>query len=243
MHPVGAPARDETLGEELRTLGLVIDIANECVLDRHAPSGRLEVLPRRIKNVVDVETLIDGNELVAKLIVGRVERHGERHGNLLLDELSHGRSKPHGRHGDVPRSHPKPLGRGGVEPLARRCDGTVVRERLPHAHKNDVRDAAFTTGDLTTRKQKVCDAHLFEDLRCRKVPREAHLAGRTKRAVHTATGLGGNAQRYAIRIAHEDRLDERAVEQAPQELLGHALICALLRDLCEERWEEPLDEG
>ena len=46
----------------------------------------------------------------------------------------------------------------------------------------------------------------------------------------------------AARVAHEHRLDERAVVQLPEELDRVALVGAQAAHLREQRWQQPRDE-
>jgi hypothetical protein len=65
---------------------------------------------------------------------------------------------------------------------------------------------------------------LRDDLGRGQVPGQPGLAGRAERAGHPAARLGGHAHRDPLRIAHQDGLDERAVEGPPQRLAGHPLV-------------------
>ena len=60
--------------------------------------------------------------------------------------------------------------------------------------------------------------HLLEDLRRRQVALQPALARRAERARHPAAGLRRDADGVALRIAHQHRLEGRAVHRAPQHL-------------------------
>ena len=65
---------------------------------------------------------------------------------------------------------------------------------------------------------------LLDDLGGRHVALQAALAGRAERAGHAAAGLAGDAHRHPVGVAHQHRLDERAVEEPPQGLAGGARV-------------------
>ena len=73
-------------------------------------------------------------------------------------------------------------------------------------------------------------ADLVDDLGRRQVAPEAELAGGAERAADRAADLARDAQRRPLarpgprRVAHEDRLDERAVAEPVERLLGQAAV-------------------
>ena len=66
--------------------------------------------------------------------------------------------------------------------------------------------------------------HLLDDLGGGHVALEPALAGGAERAGHAAAGLAGDAHGDPVGVAHQHRLDERAVEQLPQGLAGGAAV-------------------
>src|SRR5690606_32436315 len=92
-------------------------------------------------------------------------------------------------------------------------DVAVVRERLAHAHEDDVRD--LDGRDLAPRKHD-----LAEDLRNAEVAVEALAPGRAERAVERAAGLRGDAERRAARLRNEDRLDGLTRADVEEPLAG-----------------------
>ena len=73
-------------------------------------------------------------------------------------------------------------------------------------------------------------ADLVDDLGRLEVASEAELTGRAERAADRAAGLARDAHRVPLavtgprRVVHEDRLDERAVREPMERLLGQAAI-------------------
>ena len=73
-------------------------------------------------------------------------------------------------------------------------------------------------------------ADLVDDLGGLEVAPEAELAGRAERATHRAAGLARDAQRVPLargaagRVVHQDGLDELAVVESMEGLLGQAAV-------------------
>ena len=110
-------------------------------------------------------------------------------------------------------------GRDGLQ------DAIEVQQRLAHAHEDDVRQAP-----AAFREAAGGAADLVDDLGRLEVPPEAELAGRTERAADRAAGLARDAERVAFALAgargvvHQDGLDQRAVRQPVEALLGQSAI-------------------
>ena len=100
--------------------------------------------------------------------------------------------------------------------------GLVVGHRLAHAHEDHVGDPARAARDLAARQRPGAGDDLLDDLGGRHVALQAALAGGAERAGHAAAGLAGDAHGGAVGVAHQHRLDERAVEELPQRLAGGA---------------------
>ncbi len=241
MHPA-APAGVEQLAEAVRAPGLVVDVADERVLDAHAPSGRLEVAAGRVQGLCDVPALVDRDEVVAQLVVGGVQAQRQRRRDALGRELVDGRHEPDGRHRDAARGDAEAVGGGLGEPADGGDGGLVVRQRLPHAHEDDVADAALPAGDLAAGQGARGGRDLLDDLGGRQVARQPGLPGGAERAVHAAAGLAGDAQGVAVLVAHEDRLDERAVVHAVQRLDRGALVGREGADRRQERRQQRVSD-
>ena len=65
---------------------------------------------------------------------------------------------------------------------------------------------------------------LLDDLGGGHVALQPALPGRAERAGHAAAGLRGDAHRDPVGVAHQHRLDQRAVEEPPQRLAGGAPV-------------------
>ena len=97
--------------------------------------------------------------------------------------------------------------------------GVVVGQRLTHAHQDDVGDALIGRSQLAS-----IEEHLGDDLTRRQVALEAALTGGAERTAHRAAGLGADAQRVAVRVVHEHRLDLSAVRQREEHLARLAVL-------------------
>ena len=81
-------------------------------------------------------------------------------------------------------------------------------------------------------------AHLIDDFRCRQVAGQAGLTGGTEWARHPAACLAGDAQRRAIRVAHQNALEQRSVVRLPQGLAGITVVAGDVPDRGEQRREQ-----
>ncbi len=107
---------------------------------------------------------------------------------------------------------PKPLGGGGRDAPDRGECAVVVGQRLAHPHEDDVRQPAVVPVAKFHRGR----TDLLEDLCRRQVALQPALTGRAERARHPAARLRRDADGVSLRIAHQHRLERRAVDRAPQ---------------------------
>ena len=121
----------------------------------------------------------------------------------------------------APEPEPARIGQGGD-----RLEHPVeVEQRLAHAHEHDVGQALAVGRQAAGR-----GADLVDDLGGLEVAGEAELAGRAERAADGAAGLARDADGVPLavagpgRVVHQDRLDQRAVGQPMERLLGQAAI-------------------
>ena len=111
---------------------------------------------------------------------------------------------------------PNPCGRRGDDALHRGEHAVVVGQRLAHAHEDDVGQPAVIALAHLRRAARTCSRISAVD-RLRVQPA---LARRTERARHAASRLRRDAHGVALRIAHQHRLERRAVDRTPQRLSG-----------------------
>ena len=65
---------------------LVVDVADQRVLDRDTPTRARCVVPRRLKHFGDLPSLIDRDKLVAQIIIGRMQRKRKGQRKILAGQ-------------------------------------------------------------------------------------------------------------------------------------------------------------
>ncbi len=193
---------------------LIVDVADQRVLHRYPPTGHIGVIPGGIESLGDLPPVIDGDQGVPQLIVGRVQRQRQSHPEPFVGKFADRRDQPHRGHRHRPGRNAETLRWLGDDAPHRSQHSNVIGQRLPHAHEDHVGE---TIAEVVAQGRGT-GAHLFEDLGGRQVAVQSALTGRTERASHTAAGLRRDAHRVALRIAHQHRLDGGAVGGPPQRL-------------------------
>ena len=209
--------------------GRVVDAVEHQVLDEHAPARGLAIALAGLHHGLQRVPAIDRHQRRADRVAGRVQRDRELHLQRLRREAVDARHPP-GR-GDRDRA--------GTEPEPGRVVGqpaegehlVVVVERLAHAHQHDVGDPPAVAPRLARRPQQ-----LLEDLAAGEVAAEAHGARRAERAREGAARLRRDADRAAVAVPHQHRLEREPVQRAEprlHRLIGGALL--LVEDQLRER--------
>ena len=217
VHPAAA-ARLSSSAEQVGAPGLVVDVADQRVLDA-TPGGRSR---RRSASAASstsatFQRVLTGTSSSRSSSSGACRRQRERDRHALVGELVDRRHQADGRDGDAARATcPRPSGAGSVSRRTAPITRVVVGERLAHAHEHDVaHPASGPPGDLAARERAGAGDDLLDDLGGRQVAGQPGLAGRAERAVHAAAGLADETHIVTRSgVAHEHRLDERAVEAA-----------------------------
>jgi len=145
---------------------------------------------------------VDRHQFVAQRVVRRMQRHGQRAVHLFgeLVDLRHetGRGQRHAATRDIE-----------AEVVHQHADGgddiAEIGERLAHAHQHHVGDAALATRLET--EFTVGEPDLADDLGGGEVAVEALLRRGAERAVEHAAHLRGDAERAAIGLGDEYRLE------------------------------------
>ena len=117
----------------------------------------------------------------------------------------------------------------------------VVGQRLAHAHEDDVGQPAARRARCRRRRDRAARRRRRTCSRISAVDRlrvQAALAGRAERAGHAAAGLRRDAHGVAVRVAHQHRLERRAVDRPPQHLSGLARVALDLARRVEQRREQ-----
>ena len=169
------------------------------------------------------------HDLLAHLVGRAVERKREAHLQRLLGELADARREAAGGNRDVPRADADAPMR--VDDLDRLHQVGVIRQRLAHAHEDDV-------VDLRLRRALGLD-DLRDDLARRQVALEALQPARAELAAVGAADLGRNAEREPVRALaeHVERrgnqhaLDVIAGAQLPEQFPRRVVRALQLRQL------------
>ena len=195
------------LRELVRLCERIVLPADQHVLERH-PAAELR---QRLDHVGQRVFLFDRHQLMPQLGRRRMQRQGEPELLGALSELGEARQDPDGGHGDVPGSDAEPVRM--VEDCERRVHGVPVEERLAHSHEDDVggHRAGVAQDQL---------AYLTGDLARPQVAPETHPTRGTEHAPQRAPDLRRDAQRAALSLGDQHRLDGLAVGELPEELLG-----------------------
>ncbi|SIA44519.1 Uncharacterised protein [Mycobacteroides abscessus subsp. abscessus] len=169
-----------------------------------------------------------------------MQRHREGDPQPLVGKSPDGRRKSHRRDGDTALGYAEPLRRRRGDLAQHRQHAVVVGQGLPHAHEDDVGQAARPTRQLAVTQGRRGIADLFQNLGGRQIACQSALAGGAERTGHTAPRLRGDAQRVAVRITHEHRFDGAAVMQAPQGFSGISRITGNLAQWLEQPGKQRL---
>ena len=232
VHPT-ATALSQLLTEQIRTPALIVNIANQCVLNGDATAGRTVVVVRSVQSLVDLPALVNRDELITQLIIRSVQRQRQSNGQLLHLELTNTRHQAHGRHGQTASRNTEALGRRVNQAVHSAHGCLVVSERLTHAHEDNIGNTQRTS-ILRTAFCFFQSLHLLQvagtgnDLLHNfcggQVTGQTLLTGRAEGAVHATASLRRDAHGHAVVIAHDDGLNERTVKEAVHNLQGVATV-------------------
>jgi hypothetical protein len=235
--PVG-----QQLAEQVGAERLVVDVADERVLDGVPAAGAAGVVVGGGEHLGDVPAGVDRHQGVAQLVVGGVQADREGGVQPLLGQLPDRRHQAHRGHRHRPLRQPEAVRRGRHERVEGLADPGVVGQRLTHAHEHHVGQPARAAGDLPAGHRRGRRDGLADDLGGGEVAGEAALAGGAERARHAAPGLAGDAHGGPVGVAHEHALDEGAVVQPPQRLAGAPAVGLQVPDGGQQPRQQRLGE-
>ncbi len=156
---------------------------------------------------------VERHQRVTQRIVGRMQRHRQRHRTILAQPVHHG-DNPRGGHGDAA---PRQTVGVVVEQDAQGGErDRIVLQRLTHAHEHDIADDALAIGRRT--QGTVGPPQLPYHLGHVEIAAEALLAGGAEQAIDRTPGLRGDAQRAAIGFRNEHRFHGIALPDVEQPL-------------------------
>lgn len=210
------------LGQEMRLGDHVIHIFDEDVLERDVLLALGAPVLQRVEQLGEVVLLIHRHDAAADFVAGAMQGDGEADLHRKVRELADLRREAAGAHGHVPRTDADaPF---GIQDLDGLGQVGVVRQRLAHAHKDEIVHA------LTGISLDLHD--LLDDLRRREIAGEAREAAGAKFAVIGAADLAGDAERAAVGITAIERGirgDEHGLDIAPVVELEQKLPRRVLR--------------
>ncbi len=216
------PERSREPGELEGVALLVVDVVDHGPFDGEPPARRLHVLGAGVGQIGQWVALVDRHQGVPLLVVGRVQRDGQVHGQPLPRQAPDPRHHSHRRQRQVASGQAHLAVQSGHRPP----DPVIVGQRLPHAHEHDVRE---TPG--LRRPHRL--GHLLDDFTGAELALEPRLARGAELARHGAPGLGGHADGDSVRIVHQHRFDLSPVTQGPEPLGRLSVVGREARDLGE----------
>ena len=165
-----------------------------------------------------------------------MQRDRESDRQLFAPQLLDARDQSACGDDDAPRADAQQVGAGEV--AHRLDDRLIVGHRFAHAHKYNMRQTP------TLACEQADSVHrLLHYLVSFEVAAEWKLAGRAERTSNGAAGLRGDAQRRAVRVAHDDGLDRVAAIELVERFRGQPTIGLRRRDGPEGREAELAIEG
>jgi len=224
----------EALAQEIGTPRLVVDVADQCIFDGDSSTCHVRVIPCRIECFADIPSIVDGNQGVAQLVVGRMQRQRQGDAQTLVGELPNRGRQADRRYGDRPRGDPEALRRGSDDSADRGEHTVVVGERLTHAHEDDVGQPVVVLVAHGRRRSP----NLLENLCGGEVSGQPALARRAEWTCHAAARLRGDAHGVPLRVAHQHRFERRAVGRTPERLARFARIAFDLTQRIDQGGEQ-----
>src|SRR5262249_37360813 len=205
---------DEQPHELLGVRDGIVDTLQHDIFERDALGvGKAWIGAAGVEQLLDRPFLVDGHELVAKLVAHRVQRNG-KHGASLLAPARNLRHHARGRQRNAALRDGKAIAVGGNR---HRVPNIVeIVERLAHAHEHDISDLAFCVGNAAwvfgvsawpIAEPVACDHDLADDFGRGQIAHEFLRARVAEAAGERAADLARNAQSAAILFRDVDRLD------------------------------------
>jgi len=166
----------------------IVGSAEQHVFVGHFTPGLFKPIIPGGEHFLDRNAFHRGHQLVALLLVGRVQRDRQLEARLLRSQLSQSLGLAHGRDRDLARADAHLV----VHGIERAQQIGLIEQRFAHAHHD-------RAGERTERAS--ADV-LLEDLVRREIAHQSQLSGGAERAADRAAHLRGDAQRRAaLRLA------------------------------------------
>ena len=200
-------------GEHVRVATIAVDATRQRVFKDHAAAGLFDVIAAGGENFVDGVRVRHRHELLSRLVVGRVQRNRQRHLKALVREAPHRGHEAAGGQRDRPGGEVQPP---LVDGEAQEFDHVfVVVQRFAAPHQHHIVHAALLRADHPVHRHD-----LAQHFAGGEVSDQAAQRRRAEGAAHPAAHLCGHTQRVTMAVAHQDALDEVAVREPIEQLLG-----------------------
>ncbi len=199
-------------------LGLVVDVLEQGVFhsqDAFATQGG-HIAHARFQQYLERVLLVDRHQLVAQLVIGGVQRQGQRHVDMLGQFVDH---RHHARGGQGDATLGNAIAQIVHHDLHGGDDIVEIQQRLAHAHHDHVGDGAVDLG-RNGPEGFIGKPHLANHFGGGEVAVEALLAGGAETAIQGAAGLGRNAEGTAVVGGNVDGLDAAAGGNADHPFTG-----------------------
>ena len=179
----------------------VVDAADERILKRNAPAGRLKIVAACLQELLHRIDTRHGHGLRTDRIVRRVQRNRQIHRQSALCQFIDFGNDAAGRERDMTHADMQSLLAAGE--MQKPNHVVKVVERLPHSHQHHIGDAhAF----VALRRFDLC-----QHFRGGQAPRKAAFARCAEGATHLAAHLRGDADGISMVIGHQHSLNTFAV--------------------------------
>ena len=155
----------QEFGQLQGMLGAIVQFGEKHVLERQPATTHVEVMVRRVEDLLDADAFIDRHNLRSQFVVGGMQRNGQVITRIEFRELVDRRRKSNGTDGDSAGADAKAIFcRSEVEGWDQPVD---VGQRFAHSHHHNVAEA-FPFG-----QQHLQPQHLFDDLSGRQIALDA----------------------------------------------------------------------
>ena len=208
-------------GQQPGLVATVVHVADHGPLDRGPAAGSGPPLLDGLLELGQRPQLVHRDQLVAKLVRGGVQAHGEPDLGVVGGEAADAGNQTHGGDGDMAGAEVHAV--GVEQPGDRVAGGPVVRHRLAHAHEHHVGQAPGR-GLGESLGGALRPEHLGGDLAGGQVGEQPHLSRGAEAAVHRAAHLGRHAHRDPVPVPHDHGLDDVGPSQPEEGLSGAAAV-------------------
>src|SRR5690606_35059861 len=151
----------QQLAQQISAPRLVVDVADQRVLDRNPAPGLVRVTPGRLQHLGHLPAVVHRHQGVPQLVVRGVQRHRERHLQPLRGHPPDGRDHAHRGNGHRPLREPEPVRLRIADPVHGVEHPLVVRQRLAHPHEHHVGQPPRPAGHVTVAHRGGRRAHLL----------------------------------------------------------------------------------